>query len=583
MTLNELLISYGGNASAEKKIGLSEERIDAIIPTARQYIAFWRWYPDLFVDFLQTGGDSSREKKLKFYFYQRIFTRCCMRYRYAYMTFPRAYSKSFLCTLVLCLRCILYPNAKLFVTSGGKEQSAQIIKEKVNELCTLIPALKKEIDWGRGKTVEGKDYCRYMFKSGSWFDNVAAREGSRGKRRHGGVIEECVGVDGKILSEVIIPIMNVSRLCADGTTHQEEVLNKSQIYITTAGYKGTFPYEKLITLFVRMIIDPDKSIVMGGTWRIPVLVGLLDKNFISDLKQDGTFDDTSFNREYESRWSGGTEDAFFSNEMFDRCRKLKQAETIYNSRNSEHAYYVLGVDVGRRKCQTVVCVVKVNPQDNGPAIKSLVNIYTMEDEHFEDQAIKIKQLYYDFKARIIVIDGNGLGAGLMDYMVKTQVDELGTMLPDFGVENDDKGEWRKFRTDHTEYNAIYEMKANAVINTEAHSNIQAQLRAGKIKFLVDERQAKNSLLSTKVGKQMSPEERSEYLKPYQLTSILKAEMMNLREEREGINIILKQSNKAITKDKFSSLEYALYYIKQEEDGKQRRRNRRFSQYMFLSR
>jgi hypothetical protein len=37
------------------------------------------------------------------------------------MVFPRAYSKSFLSVLVLMIRCILYPGAKLFVTSGGKE------------------------------------------------------------------------------------------------------------------------------------------------------------------------------------------------------------------------------------------------------------------------------------------------------------------------------------------------------------------------------------------------------------------------------------------------------------------------------
>ena len=52
-----------------KKIGLSEERITAIKPQLRQYIAYWREYPDMFIDFLQDGGDSSKERKLKFYFY----------------------------------------------------------------------------------------------------------------------------------------------------------------------------------------------------------------------------------------------------------------------------------------------------------------------------------------------------------------------------------------------------------------------------------------------------------------------------------------------------------------------------------
>jgi hypothetical protein len=39
-------------SNKNKKIGLSGERVRAIIPAARQYIAFWREYPDIFVDFL---------------------------------------------------------------------------------------------------------------------------------------------------------------------------------------------------------------------------------------------------------------------------------------------------------------------------------------------------------------------------------------------------------------------------------------------------------------------------------------------------------------------------------------------------
>jgi hypothetical protein len=34
---------------------------------------------------------------------------------------------------------------------------------------------------------------------------------------HAGLIEECVGVDQKILQEVLIPMMNVSRRCRDGS------------------------------------------------------------------------------------------------------------------------------------------------------------------------------------------------------------------------------------------------------------------------------------------------------------------------------------------------------------------------------
>lgn len=332
-----------------------------------------------------------------------------------------------------------------------------------------------------------------------------------------------------------------------------------------------------------MITEPEKAFVMGGTWRIPVLVKLLDRSFINDLKRDGTFNEASFGREYESKWSGTGDDAFFNGEMFDKNRILQKPEYEYSGRSSSLSYYVISVDVGRKGCDSVACIFKVTPQSMGPAIKTLVNIYTFSDEHFEDQAIRIKKLFYKYKARRVVIDANGIGLGLIDYMVKSQTDPMtGDTLPDFGIYNDDEGYYKKYNTKITEQNAMFLIKANAPINTEAHANAQTQLAAGKVKFLIDERTARAKLLSTKLGQNMSQEERSNYLYPFTLTSILKEEMLNLREENEGINIILKQANRGIRKDKFSAFEYGLYYIKQEEDSKRKKKKVNVKDLMFIN-
>lgn len=91
----------------KKKIGISEERIKPIIPALRSYVAFWREYPDLFVDFMQSGGypvyineagnkcfknSEGKEIKITFslFFYQRVFLRVAMRYKYVYVVYPRA-------------------------------------------------------------------------------------------------------------------------------------------------------------------------------------------------------------------------------------------------------------------------------------------------------------------------------------------------------------------------------------------------------------------------------------------------------------------------------------------------------------
>ena len=579
MALSDLL-----NLSNRSKIGLSEERVMKMIPVARQYISFFREYPDIFIDFCAGNWLPEPPKEtLKLYFFQRIFLRAAMRYKYNYVVYPRAYSKSFLAVLILMTRAILYPGSKLFVTSGGKEQSSGILKEKVEEICQLVPGFAHEIDRSRGKSVEGKDYCKYIFRNKSYIDNLSASEKSRGKRRHGGLMEECVGIDGTILNEVIIPVMNISRRLPNNTTVDEEVLNKSQIYVTTAGWKGSFAYDKLIQFLIGEVTQPEKYNIMGGTYLVPVLAGLQDKNFIRDLKLDGTFNQSSFDREYRSIWSGTIEDAFFNSEMFDKNRILRQPEYSYSGRSLKSAQYILSVDVGRKGCQSVICVFKVTPQQMGTSIKTLVNMATLNDEHFEDQAIKLKRMFYEYRASRIVIDGNGLGIGLIDYMIKTQIDpDTNETLYDFGIYNDDEGYYKKYQTVNCEYDAIYIIKANAPINTEAHANVQTQLSSGKVKFLIDERTAQIKLLGTEKGKKMSAEERANYLYPFTLTSILKEEMLNLREENEGQNIILKQANRGIRKDKFSALEYGLYYIKQEEDNKKRKKHGRFSDFMFLN-
>lgn len=565
-----------------KKQGMSEERLKAQLPHLRKLIAYYREYPDLLVDFMK-GPEST----FKFFFYQRIFLRITMRHRYVYATFPRAYSKSFLSMMILMLRCILYPNSQLFVTTGGKEQAASITIAKIEEICKLIPALNNELDWSRGASKKSKDDVKYIFKNGSSIDILAAKQSSRGQRRTGGLMEECVLIDGNILNEVIIPTTNVDRLLPDGTRHKEEIINKSQIYITTAGWKNSFAYDKLTELLVQSMIEPDIVMIMGGTYETPVAEGLLDEDFVDQLKLQGTFKEDSFDREYRSKWSGDAENAFYSSEKFDRYRVLSQPEYEYSGRSSKSAYYVIGVDVGRIGCTTEACIFKVTPQPQGTALKSLVNIYTYEAEHFETQSINLKKLYYKYKAKIISIDANGMGIGLIDFMTRAQIDpETGDTLPPFGVEGgtseDAIAPYRKIKGGDVEDNALYLIKANAPINTEAYSYTQTQMSSGKIKFLKDESEAKAKLMSSKVGQNMDVDKRNEYLKPFVLTTILREQMLNLVEENEGVNIILKQSSRSIKKDKFSAFIYGLYYIKQEEDHKKKRRSRNMSDFMFFS-
>lgn len=58
--------------------------------------------------------------------------------------------------------------------------------------------------------------------------------------------------------------------------------------------------------------------------------------------------------------------------------------------------------------------------------------------------------------------------------------------------------------------------------------------------------------------------------------------LNLRQEVNGMNIVLKQANNNIPKDKFSALAYGIYYLKTEEDNKKKNKGFKVSDFMFIS-
>lgn len=176
-----------------------------------------------------------------------------------------------------------------------------------------------------------------------------------------------------------------------------------------------------------------------------------------------------------------------------------------------------------------------------------------------------------------------VGVGLIDFMVKSQVDpDTGDTLPPFGVINDDDNLYKKYKTFDTVTDAMYLIKANMPFNTEAYSNAQIQMAGGRIKFLVDEATAKSRLIETKEGQNMTLERRNEYLKPYVQTTILREQILNLVESNEGVNIILKQASRSIPKDKFSAFIYGLYYIKMEDEKRKGRKNRDVSKMLFFN-
>ena len=110
------------------------------------------------------------------------------------------------------------PRSKRFVVSQFKKASLSITKQKLEEIWTYWPLLKTEILSQHMST----DYIELTFKNGSTLQILSLSASSRGQRASGGLIEEAALIDGDLLAEVIIPMMNIPRQHSSGGSNPEE-------------------------------------------------------------------------------------------------------------------------------------------------------------------------------------------------------------------------------------------------------------------------------------------------------------------------------------------------------------------------
>jgi hypothetical protein len=355
-----------------------------------------------------------------------------------------------------------------------------------------------------------------------------------------------------LLQEVVIPLMANDRKAMNGSVDPNEQ-HKFQWYVTTCGTKQSFAYAKMREI-EGLMLEGKPAFNMGSGYELAVMHEQLDEEFINEVRESPNTNPLGFEREYNSGWTGSSDDSLVSLDDFIACRTLRTAEWRADEKD-KHASYVLSYDVARAEgSQNASCalsVIKIIDRGDGTFQKHLVNVFTFEGTHFREQALFIKQKVNEFKARICVIDVNGLGKGLVDYLV-TEVDEN----PAYEVVNDDR--YDRYKTDNS-IPMIFGVTSQSK-ETKAgdiHNVFMSTIANHGIKMLVSESQAK---VLPKYKKMKDEEKKSDELMPFTMTDFLQEEVMNLEYEQSGNNTKVRQISRSIQKDKFSSLEYGIYYI-----------------------
>jgi hypothetical protein len=483
------------------------------------------------------------------------------------------------------IRSIMLPASKGFTCADTKKQAAQIIEEKTNEIFRLFPFFVNELnisDVDKAKKKYGNfgaDYAELELKNGSHMDIVATSNAARGGRRHWGTLEEFALMDGDEVNEIIIPLMNVDRRTVAGIVNPTEP-HAQQTMITTAGYRGTYAHDRTLETLVDMAIDPDKAFCFGGDFRIPVMHSLLSPDKVQEKLKNSSYKLESFLREYMSVWSGGSEDSYYSYELISQCRKLVRPE-FKPEANFKDGFYVMAVDVARFEGdQTVALIFKVYTTGERYKIH-LVNIKLMNSTHFKNQAIYIKQMDALFNFKAIVMDINGNGAGLADYMIEDQQDAEGYYQP-YSFLNKNKYSNTEKRIS---VRKLYGIEANRQFNSQCYTNAHLILSLKRVSLLINERQARRYFGKYKSWTHMNPVKQANKLIPYAQTTKLQDQLSNLKAGLDtNSTIVLTKIKNSTRKDLVSAFVYGLYYINEVEEQDKKNRNRDFSkaQFSFLN-
>jgi len=555
--------------------GTNQKNIHEMLPEFADMLAYFQTYPDMFIDYL-LPSDST----FSLYPFQRVYLRVMARYKKVYITATRGTSKSFLNILSMYLKCIFFPNIKLSLVAPQKDQASQIAQQNIEAIWNFIPALQGEM---KSKTF-AKDFTRVKFHNNSVLDIVVASQGSRGLRRHGLSFEEIVQMERhrEVIGEVLLPLLANNRKGADGKVSPHEI-HKQLMYVTTASSRQSYAWEQLRSVMIDMALmvenkdelDNKKSAyVIGNDFHLPVMFEQLDPDYVDEVKNDPSMSPLQFAREYMSVWTGSSENSLVQLKDLEKCRVLTSAEFEYIKGKTDHKY-IISVDVARsdRKASatTAIAVFKIIPRGNGTYWKQLVNIHTYKgDMHFESQSVYIKELVDKYSASMVVVDGNGLGRGLLDYLVKED------KYPSYSVTNDD-GTYEKYKVPNSLpliFNVMSNTKETKASNI--HNNFMAVIANHDLKLLVSD-----AIIKEK-SREKDYEKLAEKLMPHVETGLFVDEVMNLIYEAKGNNTSIKQVSKSMDKDRYSAVSYGLYYIYLEEKKNQQRKREVFDATGFIA-
>jgi ribonucleoside-diphosphate reductase alpha chain len=506
----------------------------------------WQWYPDKALDLL-----APKEGGIKLHTDQRIFMRCGARFFSEYGCMPRGWGKTFCEVATMVIIAIRYPNIELGLTAQTKENAASLLKDKWNELVRYYPMLQNEVE----KTSFIKGDALIVFKNGARIDALANAQSSKGQRRKRLNIEESNLMDNVTFEDALEPVVEVGRI----TTGKLAIINPEELnqqinFFTTPGFRGSDEYRRSIQM-IRDMRDLKGKIVLGSDWMLGCWYGRgSSKSTILKKKMDSS--PIAFDMNYGGNWVGSATGALVNINNLMKCRTL--TEPILTTASEADEYYI-GVDVARSQKKTnnqsSVAVGKVIRSSDGKIEEiQLANIIHISNMlNFSTQACIVKRVMKRYNAKVAIVDGNGLGTGLIDELMKETYDpKTGETYPAWNTINTTaEPETKNAET------CLYDIKAQSA-QTRIISNFIDIIDSCKLRFLENRNGGDYSI--------KNDDDLNSKVMPYVQEELFFQEVGNLKLIQNGKNLSIEKVVNKFDKDRFSAVAYLLYYIVKVKDS-----------------
>ena len=502
--------------------------------------------------------------------FQKILIWAMMHFNFAMYLAARGQGKTYLTALFCCVRCILFPGTKIVVSSGTLKQANEVLLKIQDDFMKRSPILCSEIE----KCNIGQNDAVISFRNTSWIKTRTSSENSRSARANIIIVDEFRMVDESVLNTVLRKFLTSPRqpkyLEKPEYRHLQE--RNKEIYMSSAYFKSSWAYKKAQSYTLSFFDDKKKYFICGLPYQVSVKEGLLSREQIEDEMSELDFNELVQSMEMECLWFGDTDGSLFNFDALASRRKIRNAFLPLEFYGDKFPMPKLGASEKRILSVDVALMKSTKKKDNDAAALYINNLVqtnntsyqsnfvlgeTYEGLTTDELGLIVMRYFYRYNCTDLVIDTNGLGLGVFDFIIKDQYDpDTGETYKALTCCNDKDMADRCKVKDAKQ--VVWAVKATAKFNNEICVLLRNGIQNGKINFLISEQNADDVLKETYKGySKLSLSEKVKMKVSYLQTTMAIYELVKLEHEVKDGNIKVKETS-GMRKDRYSSIAYSYW-------------------------